>query len=103
MAQPKVDGVIEAAQFSPDGDLLWVRVYERRGPTFSDRVLINRQELVRRIKAGKKFCVGQRKEFLASTFELSQPVGIFQHNGQDFLAAGAERPGYDSLEGVLLF
>ena len=43
----------------PDGSILLVRVYERRGATFSDRVLLSRQALLDRLKKGKKFVVGE--------------------------------------------
>lgn len=65
----KFDGVIEAVRYAPDGKISLVRAYERRGPTFSDRVLLTRPVLVERLKKGEQFVVGQRTELLASTFE----------------------------------
>jgi hypothetical protein len=52
----------------------WVRAYLRRGATFSDRVILTRQELVEQIKAGKIFVIGQREEYKASTFQVSNRV-----------------------------
>ena len=76
MAKQKFDGIIEAVHYAKDGQVVWVRAYERRGSTFSDHILISRQELVNRLKAGKLYLTGQRKEFLASTFDSAQPVHL---------------------------
>jgi len=100
MAQPKVDGVIEAVHYTTDGKVVWVRAYERRGPTFSDRVLITRDDLIARLKAGKKYYAGQRKTYEASTFELAEAVRVDQVSGQDYLAAGQGKSGQDFLAGV---
>ena len=59
----QIDGVIEAARYAPDGSIVMVRVYERRGATFSDYVLLDRKTLVEKLKKGKKFVTGQRTAF----------------------------------------
>ncbi len=100
MAKTKVDGVVEAVHYSQDGHLVWARAYERRGPTYSDLVLLTRDELISRLKAGKKFTVGQRQTYLASTFEMAQSITIVQENGQEFLASGSPRKGQDFLDGA---
>ena len=68
----KFDGVIEAVHYK-NGQIVTVRAYERRGAAFSDRVLIDRKELLERIKGGKQFVIGKRKEFMAGTFETGKP------------------------------
>lgn len=97
----KYDGVVEAVHFDGDGTVKWVRAYVRRGPTFSDRVLITRQELIEKIKSGKSFLVGQRIPQLASTFDVSNPIRVIGSNNQEVLVSGlqeiAER---DTLDGV---
>jgi hypothetical protein len=110
MAQQKYDGVIEAVRYAPSGRIIVVRAYERRGPTFSDRVLINRDELVRRLQAGKRFFTGERQLLLASTFTLTSPVYLVEKDGQKFLAAAASagapevaEASADCLAGVPLF
>lgn len=103
MAKAKFDGVIEAARFTPDGKLAFVRAYERRGPTFSDRVMLDRATLVDRLKAGKKFVLGQRVAYLSSTFEVSHPVRLEQLNGAEVVIAGNPASAKsDALEGVLV-
>lgn len=97
----KMDGVIEAVRYK-NGQLVMVRAYERRGSSFSDRVLIERKELLERLKSGKKFVTGSRKELLASTFESGKPLQVVSRNGKEFIATrdGVER---DELEQVPVF
>jgi hypothetical protein len=100
MAKVKFDGVIEAVHYNPEGNVEWVRAYLRRGPTFSDHILLDRQTLVEQIKAGKKFFAGKRIPLKASTFEISAPVRVIQKNSHDLLVAGDEEPQKDHLKNV---
>ncbi len=85
----KIDGVIEAVHYQ-DGQIAVVRAFERRGAAFSDRLLLARADLLERLKAGKKFVTGTRKEFMAGTFETGQPVQIVKSNGREFIATRAQ-------------
>jgi len=76
MAKLKFDGLIEAVRYAPDGKIILVRAYERRGATFSDHILIDRAGLVARLQKGEKFVTGLRKEFLGSTFESAKTVRL---------------------------
>ncbi|HLD93413.1 MAG TPA: hypothetical protein VI703_04350 [Anaerolineales bacterium] len=96
----KVDGVIEAAHFTSDGKLAWVRAYERRGPTWSDTVLLDRDALVQRLKKRKRFYVGTRREFLASEFELGEPVRLIEFYRGEALVVGKGQVRQDKLEGI---
>ena len=100
MAQ-KVDGVIEAAHYQ-NGQIVNVRAYERRDATFSDHILIDRKDLIERIKKGKKFLVGTRKEFMASTFDLGKAVQVLTRNGKDIISTSAEAD-HDELGNVPVF
>jgi uncharacterized protein YjhX (UPF0386 family) len=97
----KMDGVIEAVRYK-NGQIVMVRAYERRGSSFSDRVLIERKDLLERLKSGKKFVTGSRKELLASTFETGKPLQVVKRGGKEFVATrdGVER---DELEQVPVF
>ncbi len=97
----KFDGVIEAVRYK-DGQIEEVRAFERRGSAFSDRILIPREKLLERLKDGKKFVVGQRKEFLAGTFETGKPIQLVSRSGKEFIATrgDAER---DELEQAPVF
>lgn len=95
----RYDAIITAARFTPDGKIDLVRIFERRGATYSDQVHISRETLVERLKAGKKIVVGQRKEYWASTFDFGKEV-ILLETGVISTQTGA---GKDTLEGVLIF
>jgi len=102
MARQKLDGVVEAVRYAPDGQVLWVRAYLRRGPTFSDRVLLDRKSLIDQIRSGKSIYAGKRIEQMASTFEVSNPIRVVQSQGEDVLIVGDQQGKCDHLEGVPL-
>ena len=98
---PKFDGVIEAVRYK-SGKIELVRAYERRGATFSDHVLLDRKTLLERLQAGKRFMTGQRKELLASTFEVEKTVNLSGQDGKQIVTTGAQVE-HDELEGVPFF
>jgi hypothetical protein len=80
-----------------------VRAFERRGAAFSDRVLLQRHELLERLKKGRRFTVGHRKEFLAGSFDLQgNPLQILKQNGGEIIST---RPNadHDELENAPVF
>ncbi len=97
----KCDFVIEAVRYK-NGKIDVVRGYQRRGPTFTDRILLDRKTLLERLKEGKHILTGQRKEFLASTFDLGKPVQLFEQDGRQVVAT-LPQAEHDELEGVPLF
>jgi hypothetical protein len=100
MAKQKFDGIVEAVHYAADGQVVWVRAYERRGAAFSDRVLIPRQELVNKLKTGKQYLTGHRKKYLGGTFDASQPVRLVTRDGREVLVVGEGQTERDHLEGV---
>lgn len=102
MAKIKVDGVIEAVHYGPDGQVAWVRAYERRGPTFSDRVLLDRASLVGRLHAHQRLVVGRRIPQWASTFETSSPLQLIRKSGRELIVTGEAAADHDFLDGVPL-
>jgi len=97
----KIDGVIEAARFK-NGQILVVRVYERRGATYSDRVLLDRKTLLERLQNGQQYVIGSRKELHASTFKVGKPVMIVKQDGHELLST-RENATRDELEETLFF
>ncbi len=96
------DGVIEAVRYK-NGQIAAIRAFERRGASFSDRVLLDRKEFLDRLKKGKKFVVGRRKELLASTFEVQEkPVQLLQKNGREIISTCPDAD-HDDLEQAPLF
>lgn len=96
----KFDAVIEAVRYK-GSKIELVRVYERRGATFSDRVLIDRPTLVARLQKGQRVVTGQRTELMASTFEVGKPVALSGQNGDQIVTTGQGQR--DRLEGVPVF
>ena len=99
----KFDGVIEAVRYNKVGQITLVRGYELRGVTYSDRILLDRDTLLERLKAGKKFTTGQRKEFWGSTFELGKTVIVVSKDNKDFITTGGEVSKRDKLEDTPAF
>jgi hypothetical protein len=99
----KLDGIIEAVRYTRDGKIDIVRAYVLRGVAYSDRVLLDRETLLARIKDGKRFAVGQRKEFLGGTFDLEKPVKFSGTDGKEILTTRDEASNRDELEGALAF
>lgn len=97
----KFDGIIEAVRYK-NGQIVTVRAYERRGATFSDRLLIERRDLLERIKSGKQFLTGSRKEFWAGTFDTGKPVKLVSREGKDFISTRDETDR-DELEETPVF
>jgi hypothetical protein len=100
VARNKYDGVVEAVRYKADGQVDWVRAYERHGAVFADRVLIRRDSLVERLKSGKKFVVGKRIPYQANTFDVSLPLDLVGAGDQEYIRAGGSGAGEDHLEGV---
>ncbi len=102
MAKVKIDGVIEAVRYTPQGQIAWVRAFERRGPTFSERVLIDRPGLVSRLKAKKHFVIGRRILQWASTFETSAAVRLIRLDGREVIVTDDTTVDHDRLDGAPL-
>lgn len=99
MARVKFDGIIEAVRYLPGGKITAVRVYERRGPIWSDSFLLERKDLLEKLEKGKKFATGQRKAYLGSMFEIGQPV----RQVQGHIVLDGQSAERDSLPGLPVF
>ena len=97
----KFDGVIEAVRYK-DGRIEVVRAFERRGSAFSDRVLIPRHDLLKKLKDGRKFVIGQRREYMAGTFDTTKPVQIVSRAGNDWITTRTDGER-DELEQAPVF
>jgi len=100
---PKYDGIVEAVRYDADGQIAVVRIYERRGPTWSDRILISRDALVERMKSGKKFYAGTRKTHLAGTFEVNAELRLAGKPGEEVVVTRSSQSDCDRLDGVPVF
>ena len=97
----KFDVVIEAVRYK-NGNIEVVRAYERRGATFSDRILLDRKTLLERLKDGKRFVTGQRKQYLGSTFDVGKSVKLVGQDGKQVVTT-LPNADHDELEGVPAF
>ncbi|MBI3158806.1 MAG: hypothetical protein HYZ26_04300 [Chloroflexi bacterium] len=93
----RADGVITAVHYGRGGRIAWARAYERRGPTWSDHVLLDREQLIARLKSRRRFYTGRRERYLASEFELGGRVLLKDDN---LRTEGAPEGKGDQLEGV---
>ena len=103
MAPGRVDGVVETVRYSPEGRITLVRIYERRGATWSDRVLLSREELVERLKKGQHIVTGSRVPLMGGTFEFGGPLRLRKVNGREILLSGFGDTTRDMLDGVPVF
>lgn len=101
MVKKKIDGVIEAVRYR-NGQIAAVRIYERRGFTYSDRLMLDRKSLLERLQKGMNFVSGLRRELLAGTFEIVRPVRLARAGDCEFIST-TENASRDELEGVPLF
>ena len=99
----KYDGVIEAVRYAQDGKIALVRIYERRGPTWSDRVLLNREQFIEQLKTKKKFMIGQRVDMLGGTFDVSSAIRLSGKGDQALIQSGNSKADCDCLDGAPLF
>ena len=97
----KIDGIIEAVRFK-NGHINLVRAYEKRDASYSDWKLIERKDLLERIKSGERFLIGSRKEFLAGTFEKGKEVKVVSNDGKEFITT-RDATDHDELEGAPYF
>ncbi|MCX6059175.1 MAG: hypothetical protein NTW69_13600 [Chloroflexi bacterium] len=97
----KIDGVIEAVRYK-NGQITMVRAYQRRGATFSDRVLVDRKTLLERLQKGEQYVTGAREELRASTFTLGKPVLILKQDNRELLST-SKNATRDELEKVPSF
>jgi hypothetical protein len=100
MAKIKYDGVVEAAHYKTDGQLGWVRVYERRGAVFSDRIVLSREAFIRQLRTGKRYMVGERLLNLGGMFNVTQPVHLVNQDGNQVIVVGDTQATQDTLSGV---
>lgn len=99
----KIDGVIEAVRRDPNGRVEMVRFYERRGPTWSDYMLLNRNDLVRRLKKGEHFVIGERKIYWGGTFNVFTEVQLSAAEGKEQLTTSHTPNGNVELKEAPLF
>ena len=97
MSLQKFDFLIEAVHYNDDGKIAYVRGYERRGPTYSDCILLTRQQLQDLFAIKKVVVTGKRLPYLGSSFQVSDQVKL-----SGSVISNQANASQDSLSGVLL-
>jgi hypothetical protein len=100
MNQSRIDLVVEAVHLTPAGQVDFVRLYERRGPAYSDRLIYNRGQLLAALRARKKVVTGVRVKGQASSFHLKDEIHLQESNGQTFLSTDPTATSGDLLVNV---
>jgi hypothetical protein len=103
MAKIKYDGILEAVRLSEDGQVETARIFERRGPIFSDRFLVDRDNLIERIKSGQKFMTGKRLYKMGSMFHTGEDVRVVSSKGNELLVVGSEEAEKDAIHSIPRF
>ena len=91
------DGVVVAARYSTQGEIEWVRAYERHGFVFSDRVLMARETLIERLQDGKRFKTGERITYQGNDFQINEDIHLVDVDGDNVILAGDISSNQDSL------
>jgi len=99
----KFDGVVDAVRLGPDGRLARARVFQSLGATYSDHVILTREQLVDQLKQGKHYGFGRRKETWGFTFEPSVELHLVKENGQEYIRSASGGGTGDDLKGLPLF
>jgi hypothetical protein len=97
----QIDGVVEAVRYK-NGQIVTVRAYERRGATYSDRLVLDRKTLMERLQKGMQFVSGSRQDLMASTFTLAKPIMLVKADDREFISTSSNA-NKDELENVPLF
>jgi hypothetical protein len=91
------DGVVVAVRYTPKGEIDWVRAFERHGFVFSDRMNLDREMLLARLEAGKRFKTGARKVYQGNDFDIHDDIRVEEKNGNSIIVAGKPSSEQDSL------
>jgi hypothetical protein len=93
----KYDGVIEAVRYTSEGQIDWVRAYERRGFVFTDWLKLDRQTLKERLQTGARFYTGRRKAFHGNDFDIAEVVFLVGEKDNEIIVAGDSQSEKDYL------
>ena len=103
MSKQKIDGVIEAVRYFPDGNINLVRIYERRGVVFSDYILMDRERLMEHLKNGNSYYTGRRIKDMANQFDIDHHVKLTKSSEHESIVTDNKQSTCDLLEDVPLF
>ena len=100
MTPQKIDGVLECVHYDANGRLETLRVYQRRGAAFSDRMLLTRADFIQQLKLGRKYVAGQRIPYMGSSFDTGPAILLAGKPGAEVIVQGSSPTEKDSLPDV---
>lgn len=100
MAKNEYDGIVETVRLDENGKLILARMYERTGFVFTDHFLIDRNQLVEKLKNGQNLLVGKRKYKKGSEFETGDALQCISSNGEESIVVGKSTSSGDSFPGL---
>jgi hypothetical protein len=103
MAKKKFDAILAAVRVGEDGQVQLARIFERYGVVFSDHFLVDRDDLIKRIKGGQKIQTGKRQYKMGSVFDTGEDVRVISSKGKEVLVVGSGEAEKDHLQSVPRF
>jgi len=100
MNRNKADLIIEAVHHKRNGQIDFVRAYQKRGATYSDCLLVKRQELLELLVLGMRVVTGQRIPLLGTVFLELAPVMLLTINNKQTIATGGSTENHIELAEV---
>ena len=97
------DGVVVAACYTPQGEIEWVRAFERHGFVFSDRLTMDRETLLKNLREGKRFKTGERLIYQGNDFKISDDIRLIENDSGGIIIAGEASANQDSLGNIPIF
>lgn len=98
-----VDGVIDAVRYDSNGNILLVRAFERRGPAFSDSVLLNRLDLIMKLTNKKKYAIGERLPGKGITLTIKKSISLAGTSGHEIVVSEGTESSHDDLDPAPIF
>ena len=99
-AAKRLDIVVVAARFDPQGKLTVAQGFERRGQVWSDLILVDRDTLIRNLRSRRRVAVAVPTP-VPGDFEIVARVHLERKNGVETLASNSAHADQDHLPAPL--
>jgi len=70
------------------------------GAAFTDRILLSRQAFIEQLKAGKRFMLGERRQYLGGVFDVTEPIRLLMQDHNPVIVLDDRHATQDDLSGV---
>jgi hypothetical protein len=99
-AAKRLDIVVVAARYDPQGKLTVAQGFERRGQVWSDLILVDRDTLIRKLRSRWRVAVAVPAP-VPGDFEIVARVRLERKNGVETLASNSAHADQDHLPAPL--